>query len=152
MLRMVLNARRHTLDLTDSALSASSEPQDDESESTHLEPWADFLRRTARWTEQQLEDAGLSQWIVKWRKTKWMWAAKLFGAGADKWSTKATVWQPLLHSSAPRGRRQARPKKRWEQDFVDYLAEVHPQLDKHWHDLAKDTEWWHAEADRYYTS
>ena len=52
------------------------------------------------------------------------WAAKLVESGVDKWSARATLWQSLLHSSVPCGRRQARPKKRWEQDVADYVFKI----------------------------
>ena len=70
-------------------------------------------------------------------------------SGADKWSGRATLWQPLLHSSSSRGRVQARPKKRWEQDFADYVAKTFPQDDKRWQDLARDKEWWLAAIDKF---
>ena len=107
------------------------------------------MRRTAQWTEQQLEKAGLKQWTVQWKARKWRWAAALLQSENSKWSAKATLWQPELHSSALRGRRQARPKKRWEQDFVDYIRNILPEADSTWQDLAKDRQWWLAETEKF---
>ena len=87
--------------------------------------------------------------LIGRKRKKWVWAANLMEKGVAKWSAIATLWQPLLHSSVPRGRRQARPKKRWEQDLVDYVAKARPQPDKSWQDLARDSDWWEAEADRF---
>ena len=55
----------------------------------------------------------------------------------------------MLHSSVPRGRRQARPKKRWDQDFVDYVEKVFPQQGKHWQDFATDAQWWQNESENF---
>ena len=149
MLRMVLNARRRVICTGSSDASASADISDQDSDTSNLEPWVDFLRRTAQWTDEQLQKAGLSQWIVAWKKKKWQWAAKLMKDDADKWSVRATLWQPLLHSSAPRGRKQARPKKRWEQDFVDYLKNAWPENDRNWHELARDEEWWMSQTEAF---
>ncbi len=146
---MVLNAKRRTLHASISGASATTEAGDDESDTSYLEPWADFLRRTAQWTDQQLENAGLCQWTVLWKRKKWQWAAKLMESGAEKWSTRATLWQPLLHSCCPRGRKQARPKKRWEHDLADYVEKRFPQDGKCWQELARDRDWWFSETERF---
>ena len=146
MLRMVLNSKRRTL--PGSNASDATEDSGSESDPTYLEPWVDFLKRTAQWTDQQLERAGLCQWTVQWKSRKWSWAAKLMEGNTDKWSTMATLWQPLLHSSVSRGRRQARPKKRWDQEFVDYVEKAFPQQGKRWQDLAKE-EWWQNESENF---
>ena len=127
--------------------------QDSESDQAEemevLEPWPDFLRRVAQWTEEQLDSAGLLQWTAQWRRRQWKWAAKLVNEGSDKWSNVATAWQPLVHSSRPCGRRQARPRERWEQDFVDYISEKCPGEHRSWQELAKDTVWWMAHAEHF---
>ena len=152
MLRMVLNSKRRTLRASSSDASDSADTSEQGSDTSNLEPWVDFLKRTAQWTDEQLQNAGLSQWTVLWKKKKWQWAGKLMKDGVDKWSVRATLWQPLVHSNAPRGRRQARPKKRWEQDFVDYIKNVLPETSKSWHDLARDQEWWLADTEKFANS
>ena len=67
----------------------------------------------------------------------------------DKWSSRATLWEPLLHSESSQSRKQARPKKRWEQDFVDYVQTAFPATGKRWQDLAKDSKWWLAQTDKF---
>ena len=149
MLRMVLNAKRRPA----AADTGDDNGPDDESDYSEdvdtLEPWPDFLRRVAQWTEQQLANAGLSQWTVQWRRRKWRFASKLLDESHQKWSRDATLWQPFIHSSCPRGRRQARPRKRWEQDFLDYIAQQQPQETRHWHQLARDSAWWLANEERF---
>ncbi len=129
--------------------SSETDKEEEESEADELEPWQDFLKRTAQWTDEQLEKANLHQWTVQWRRRKWQWAAELFDKDNNKWSAVTTKWQPLLHSSCPCGRRQARPKRRWEQDFIDYLHMAWPGEIKHWHELAANKEWWLTQTDAF---
>jgi hypothetical protein len=146
MLRMVLNAKRRVLHTDPTDDSEISNNSDTESETSFLEPWPEFLKRTAQWTDEQLAKSGLQQWVVQWKTRKWQGAAKQMEDGVDKWSSTATLWQPLVHSSSRLGRRQARPKRRWEKDFVEYIACAMPQNGKRWQELAKDTETWLAET------
>ena len=52
--KVVLNARRRTVS---SSSDGDSERSDERSEPDELEPWPEFLKRTAQWTEEQLEQA-----------------------------------------------------------------------------------------------
>ena len=45
----------------------------------------------------------------------------------------------MIHSFAPCGRRQARPRKRWDQDYTDYIHAAAPDGDAHWRDMATHT-------------
>ncbi len=154
MLRMVLNAKRWTVsaDSSNEPSGGDETESKDESETQVLEPWPDFLKRTVKWTEEQLEKAGVDEWIAIWRARKWRWAAKVAAVDNQKWSAVATWWQPLLHSSCQRGRRQARPKKRWEQDFIDYLSEAYPQEVRPWYEVAGDQERWLARVEEFAVS
>ena len=110
-----------------------------------LEPWPEFLKRTARWTEEQLKVAGQSEWLTTWRTRQWRWAHKLVTHEESKWSAIATHWNPLLHSDAPRRRAQARPRKRWIQDIGDFL-EAKTHNSESWMLLALDEETWMSNA------
>jgi len=147
---MVLNAKRRTIDVgSESPLASDLEGEggdDKESTTSHLEPWPDFLRRTARWAEDQLASAGISEWLDAWRARQWKWAGQV-AKNLEKWSSVATVWDPLLHASGPRGRRQARPKKRWEQDIIIYLEHVHQKAE--WKEVAKNSQWWKSHLEDF---
>jgi len=148
MLRMVLNAKRRVVTSSSSSNCASASEENDADE---LEPWPAFLKRTAQWTDEQLEKASLRQWLVEWRRRKWQWASRLLDPDSQRWSTVATKWQPLIHSSSVCGRRQARPRKRWDQDFVEYLTAVWPDVGSTWQQLACDTEWWDSQCAAFST-
>ena len=50
--------------------ASSTDASDHSTNTSNLDPWVDFLKRTAQWTDQQLTNAGLSEWNVLWRKRK----------------------------------------------------------------------------------
>ena len=110
MLRLILNAKRRKVYSTDDA--------EGEADTEKLEEWSEFLRRAARLAEEQLQSAGVKEWLQISKQRKAAWAAKL-ERQPDKWSARATLWCPLLHSSSKRGRPQAHPCKRWSDDFKD---------------------------------
>ena len=149
MVRMILNAKRRVLADSTSSETGSSNGVEEDGSSADLEPWQEFLERTAHWADEQLDNAGVNQWVTQWRRRKWKWAAKLMDVGNHKWSAAATTWQPLLHSSTPCGRRQARPRKRWSQDFEEYLAHAMPHENAQWYEIAKDGTRWLAMGDDF---
>ena len=146
MLRMILNAKKRVMP---PGSSSESDPDSEASQTGNLDSWQSFLKRTAQWTQEQLEKAGLQQWTEKWRSKKWQWASKLLCDTNNKWSAVATEWQPLIHSRYLCGRRQARPKRRWEQDFLDYLGDSISGETTHWIELARNPEWWLAHTEKF---
>ena len=114
-----------------------------------LEPWHEFLRRTACWTEEQLKAAGQKEWLTIWRTRQWNWARKLVNEDSHKWSAIATKWQPPLHSRQPSGRLQSRPRKRWEQDLVEFLAVWRPNSCETWQELAARKDEWEELKDDF---
>ena len=138
MLRMVLNVKRQTVT-----------PDPESQEQSMLEPWPDFLKRTAETIDDQLEKAGLLLWTTRRQRRKWKWAHHLLTDDRNKWSNVATIWQPLLHSSCPRARKQARPKKRWETEVEEFLKEKFLDEGRQWKDLLKDTNWWTKSSEAF---
>ena len=149
MLRTILNARRRRIEETSSRHSHSEDSEQEEGDEDLLEPWTEFLRRTTRWTEEQLQKSGQCEWLETWRKRQWRWAAKLATRDVDKWSAISTRWQPLIHTRGPRGRAQARPRKRWDQDIVDYLSQELPGETGSWQTIALDEVSWRNHLEHF---
>ena len=151
MLRLELNAKRRQLPRSSSSSSTTSTSDVDsiESEIIVLEPWKDFLQRTAKWTDEQLEKANISDWLEQWKTRKWKWAGRLMTKDIHKWSADATMWNPSIHSSCARGRRQARPRRRWDQDFVDYWNAASLENRRSWHELARDAAIWNEHCEKF---
>ena len=133
---MVLNTKRARV------VVASSEDEKDMEEIDTLEPWPEFLKRTARWTEERLKKARQGEWLDSWRKRQWTWACQLVSADAEKWSAISTTWQPLLHPSRPPGRAQARPKKRWDEDINSSVRHTLPDNRRNWTTQARNKDEW----------
>ena len=131
MLRMVINAKRRRLNDTE---QADNDSDDTEMVDPDLESWPEFLRRTAEWTEEQLKQAGQREWLQVWRQRQWKWACALQSRHSHEWCAIATAWKPLLHTRAPSNRPQARPRKRWHEDFETLLASHLDDSSRRWTD------------------
>lgn len=138
---MVLNATRRAAKIESGSDSDTEDQSDQGDETDLLEPGPEFLMRVAQWMDEQLTKASLVQWTVQWKRRKWQWAHRLFGGRHDKWSRVAALWQPVPHSDCASGCRKARPRKRWEQDFVDDMEKVRPGGEKSWHEMASSKDW-----------
>ena len=146
MLRMVLGSRRRLeriCDTSESVADTSVLSNDDtDSDASHyeLEPWRDFLQRATHVAEERAQAAGMKEWLTVWRTRQWRWARKVVSGGRKKWSNVAIKWCPQLHTSQSNMRAQARPKKRWADDFHSYLPEL--GITQSWESLAEVQEIW----------
>ena len=147
MLRLVIGARRRVQRYDSSENSDDTEAEGSD-EQPEIESWPAFLRRTARFADELLETTGIEPWVTQWKRRKWRWAAKAMEAGSEKWTKIATLWQPVLHSSRPAGRRQARPRRRWDQDFVDFFAN-RGGTETNWKIMAQNPRDWENLVDEF---
>ena len=143
MLRMILGMKRRVLKYegedrnTDGTESAS---EDTDTSEDSLEPWSDFLKRATRAAEDRLAATNQEEWITLWRRRQWRWAGKLTRPSIDKWLRHASNWYPPAHGRSGVYRVQARPLKRWSNDFQDFMVQY--GLDGSWEQLAKSEEEW----------
>ena len=136
---MILNAKRRVLQPS-TASADSSSSNSAEAAQDMLEPWSEFLERTTRLVEDRLAAAGEEEWLVAWCRRKWRWAGKLARDDRHKWSFTALLWNPAIHSHRGGSRAQARPCKRWDDDFVVFLRES--RIEEPWIEVAMDQERW----------
>ena len=97
--------------------------------------------------EEKLEDAGQEEWLDQWRRKQWRWAARLVTSGKHKWAYKTMLWNPALHSNRPASRAQSRPRKRWSDDFCQFLEAEGMQMP--WLEAVADTPKWSALEDSF---
>lgn len=97
-----------------------------------LEPWPDFIKRATRVAEESIQKLGIEEWTVALYKRKWRWANRIASHSSDRWTRLAAEWQPELHDGRPTIRKQARPRRRWEDDITLFLktASQHEQTDR----------------------
>ena len=140
---MVLGAKRRPLDASSSdSDGAASNTTESERSGDSLEPWSDFLKRTARVVESQLEKVSMEDWITTWRRRQWRWAGKVVQSSEHKWTSAALAWQPPYDCSGCGVRAQARPRKRWGEEFQVFLDARYGGGVENWIDLAKEKGKW----------
>ena len=149
MMRMILNAKRRTLALESCSEHSKEDGRSSYEEQEVLEPWPEFLKRTAEAADRQAKNAGILEWSVACRRRKWKWAQGLLTTGNSKWSSVATSWKPTLHSSVPANRSRSRPKKRWTDDIELFIKKKFPEERRPWQELAKDLQWWRKSSEMY---
>ena len=132
-------------------VTSDTEPESDNSEGCEassedhekiMEPWGDFLKRTARQAEETLDRCCIKDWLTQWRQRQWNWGAKLFQQNEDKWTKEVLLWEPPLEDTRLCGRRQGRPKKRWSADFEEFIK--YKKTETTWQEIATQTEKWKA--------
>ena len=126
-----------------------------------MEPWADWIRRCTHDIEQRLTNLHIPDWISLQRSRKWTWASRIANETRDKWSLKALLWDPTLDPRYSARRRQARPRRRWNDDIRQYAQQLNDsddnggetQLsdtsDHTWMALARDLEMWDEMEDEF---
>ena len=117
MLRMVVGSGRRRTVRDDGGTTGSGSEEDD---SDGLEPWPEWIQRTTRAAEAQLERQHLTKWIAAWRKKVWRWAARVAAYSPTRWAWKAMSWQPEMSPRA-KGRLPQGQRKRWCDDIVHFL-------------------------------
>ena len=146
MVRAILGAKRRVIassaSSADSIASAASKSSDEQ----ELEPWPEFLKRTAKIVDVQLQKANLEDWGTLWRKRQWRWAGKLIQQSRHKWSLKALQWEPVVDCTNGARRSRARPRKRWDDDMKSFLTSRN--MDCAWQVVAaSSTQWGALEAE-----
>ena len=146
MLRAVLGAKRHVIATSTSSAASDLSAGSHSSEDQELEPWPEFLRRTAMMADAQLQKCNLSDWCTLWRQRQWRWAGNLVQRSRHKWSYRALLWEPLVDCSGGGWRARARPRKRWDDDFKEVIQRQ--GKDCHWSVVAAQAgEWQRLEAE-----
>ena len=142
MLRMIIGSKRHTKPPSQSSSSDSEIGiADVDDPDPVMEPWPEYLKRTARLTEEKLQDVGLNEWADQWRRRQWKYAGKLCSQQEHTWAFKLLKCEPFIHSAKHGSRAQSRPKKRWREDIDSFLQSLNSEytMEK----LAKNKKEWH---------
>ena len=108
MLRLIIKTnRRHNI------------PQQDGT--TPMEPWPEYIKRATTAAEQHLHRLHIESWPTTYLKRKWRWAARVAAQPLTRWTRLSVTWQPQLDHKKITARRQARPRRRWEDDMNSFL-------------------------------
>ena len=150
MLRMILQTPRrrdaacnHRDDCPES-IDNSAVPTDEELIPDHrvpecdddgLEPWAGWIRRATRKTEEGLTRLKVADWVSMQRQRKWKWARKVIISDSS-WAARALLWNPEVDIDCDARRRPGRPKKRWSDDMRDSISSEPSCAECEWPDIA----------------
>ena len=136
MLRLVISTTRRQYTSTTQTTTSPT-----------LEAWPDYIQRAAAIADAQLQKLHIESWPTTYLKRKWRWAARIATQPATRWTRLATSWQPELDHKRLTTRRQARPHKRWSDDFDEFLKTLSNDpsiqaIPPHWLKVAANTTTW----------
>ena len=126
MLRLIVKTARRRLD------------------TTALETWPDYIRRATAKADDHLHKLQIEPWPTTYLRRKWRWAARVATQPRYQWTHLAAKWRPDLDHTRLPSRRQARPCKRWSDDFHCFLTAINSttsQQPTDWLTLAATTRW-----------
>ena len=158
MLRLILQTRRRRMrqdECTDTSSSSSLESCDVASspgDADDLESWVEFIKRTTREAEIWLDKLEMKSWLETQRIRLHRWAGHVARRRDGRWSNLILDWQPepgTRQGGTGRGRRQARPVKRWDDDLRAHVSVYTGQTDLHWRLLAEDRASWKEMEDDF---
>ena len=90
-----------------------------------LEPWDVWIKRATHTAEARLEKLQILSWNETIRRRRWNWLRHISQLDASRWAKILLHWKPIEHTATTRCgtyRRQARPRKRWTDDLLEYLT------------------------------
>ena len=114
-------------------------------EQDDLEPWAIWIQRTTRAAEKQLAKLNIESWVTQVRRNQWKFFTRLLNQPTTRWSKRSFLWEPTIHfdgTISRAGRRQARPRKRWSDDFQKMLGTRGFSTKVMWEEVAGKAELW----------
>ena len=109
-----------------------------EESTTSLEDCIEHVKRSTREADEKMLTYGITNWTETQKKLKWRHALRIATQSKERWTRKASEWNPRLNKSTNTPRRAGRPAKRQDlNDFVKNEATEPTQSD----DLKNDTTW-----------
>ena len=107
-------------------------------------PWTDYIKRATKQAEDHLRRLQIDSWPTTYLRRKWRWAARVATQTHDRWPQLAAKWRPQLDHRLRSSRRQARPHKRWSDDFDKFLTAIYSNTSQQtpdWLALAATSQW-----------
>jgi hypothetical protein len=150
MLRSILqHGRRRQQPMSEtSSIQTASEIQDED-----LEPWLEWIQRVTREVEQVQAKLKIDDWTTACQRRKYKWAGHASRRTDGRWSTAMLDWQPEggpRQSGQGRGRRHARPNRRWCDTIDQYFISIGMQAGE-WRIMAANRNEWHQHEAQFLT-
>jgi len=152
MLRSIFQAgrKRAAVSVTSSSHSDSQDGSVDgleeaDAEASELESWTDWIQRVTREVEDWNRKLEIEPWLELCRRRKHQWAGHIARRTDGRWSLRIMDWQPEVgwrHGGTGRGRRHARPKRRWQDEFQEHIQTLTGDAEVHWRFCTGDRSSW----------
>ena len=96
-----------------------------------LEPWVDYVQRTAHLVDDLADKTGVENWLKTFRRNKWRFAGRLARVTDGRWSLRVLDWIPTSQRS------WQRPQRRWSDSLAQFVG-------GDWMKAASDAAQWSA--------
>ena len=101
----------------------------------------DWIKRATRVADEKTKLLNITDWVVTHRSRKWQWALQVTNHPSSRWTKKVASWEPQLHSTRTQRRKQAHPRRRWNDDIQQFLQQ-NGIVAQSWVQVATDNDKW----------
>ena len=112
----------------------------------------DWIRRVTHEIEESLGNQGIEMWTSKCRRRIYTWAGHVVRRTDGRWATTVLDWMPPrghIQGEDGQGRRQERPRRRWEDTLDEYFVGQMTMARGEWRLLAANKLEWMKHADSF---
>ena len=117
--------------------SKEEDEEEDEDVEGELEPWCEWVQRVNKMTKEEMQKAGICDWVSAVRQQIWRLAGHIARRSDGRWSTKMLDWTPDGER-----RRHGRPLKRWHEDIMSFFQSIGAEGKDAWRMAAACREEW----------
>ena len=130
----------------DSDVSFQEEIDEEIDTTEKEEDWIEYIKISTKEAEEHVEKHKIPCWIEIHRRLKWRMTRRIVSLPDKRWTMRVFDW-PGLDNSIRTRRQVGRPKRRWEDDFNEFLKTDETQA-KTKYDLMNNNSWM-MEAKKY---
>ena len=130
----------------DSDVSFQEEIDEEIDATEKEEDWIEYIKISTKEAEEHMEKYKIRCWIEIHRRLKWRMTRRIVSLPDKRWTRRVFDW-PGLDNSIRTRRQVGRPKRRWEDDFNEFLKTDETQA-KTKYDLMNNNSWM-MEAKKY---
>ena len=131
-----------------------------DSSETEEEDWIEHVNRSTVTADEKMNAAKIPCWIETHKTMKWCLAIGTASLPDERWAKKPAEWKPGLSIEHQTFRPVGRPRKRWEDEIIDFLKPEETEETKGsetknndtWIKEAKHRERWKAMESEYATT
>ena len=117
------------------------EDADEEIDATeNEEDWIECIKRSTKEADEHMEKHNVKCWIEVHRRQKWRMARRIITLPEKRWNRRVFNWHPGLDNNIKAKRQVGRPKRRWEDDFNEFMKTEERQ-EKGKYDLKNNNNW-----------